>query len=326
MYSFDDDVPARIDERGKELIEKAKRAIALDKSNPNRNSIIEAAMNEMYDHFASYSEDDLNNLNFQLEIFRVESLLRNEFLPIQTEPIYDKNYQGHMPSTIRDNNDGIKALDMIVHETRNYLSLSNNLQTDSLEKQCITSSFHLEDLCEKANLKFIHVGIGKDLATGMFHHFTIVRITPENGVPKNYIVDCTYRQFFTKAFSNPRRIGVARGPIKGCSIGSFMTLNEKRKKIAETILTKGYIEATPEVIKEYFDAIVYSGRDKKFYEEHGLDYMNPDDVTPEYSALFYMNKLLENELQHGKRNYSLFTLYRVAEDIIRPSGRRDYHE
>ena len=101
-----------------------------------------------------------------------------------------------------------------------------------------------------------------------------------------------------------------RGPAAGCSIGSYMMLNEKRKKIAEKILSKGYIELTPDVIKEYFDAIVFSGRDKKFYEQHRLNYLDDDDIVPKFSAEDYLQMLIENRVCYKK------TIKDIATEIL----------
>ena len=288
---MDFDKPAEIDEKGRELIENAKRMIGLDTSNPDRDRLIKEAMDAMYDHFAKYDKYTLGNLQLQIEIFEVEEMLGKEFLPIQSEPVYDEEYDGVVPSTIDSEAEARQLLDYIVHQTRKERSKWNDIKNDPLKQLCIDTSYSLEDICKGIGIDTIHIGINPQLQYGSFHHFTIVRVPFSDGTMKNYIVDCTYRQFFTKSDSNPRRIGVMRGPAKGCSIGYFMTMNEKRKKMAEELLQNGYIEATPEVIKAYFDAILFSDRDSSYYEEHGLDYLNPDDI--ERAEYFSAEKYLD---------------------------------
>ena len=61
-------------------------------------------------------------------------------------------------------------------------------------------------------------------------------------------------------------------------------------------MSKGFIELSPDVFKEYFDAIVYSGRDKEYYSSHGLNYMNPNDIIPSYSTEEYLNLLFVNRV------------------------------
>lgn len=288
-----------MDNKGIELIENVKKAIKLDKSNPSRNSKIEETMNAMYDYFATYSEEELGKHNIQLEIYNVEKLLENEFLSINTEPIYDENYKVVLPKKIKTKEDAEKLLDCIVYYARRNLSKSFDIKNASLAKQCICTSYNVEEICSDIEIETIHIGVNQRLENGMYHHFTIVKVPMENKTYKNYLVDCTYRQFFTKNNSNPRRIGIMIGPIRGASIGSYMIKTERRKEIAECILTKGYIEVTPEVIKEYLDAIVYSGRDKDYYEEHGLDYMNPEDIIPKYTAEDYINLIIKNKAAIG---------------------------
>lgn len=291
-YNIDFERPLDIDEYGMKLIEFAKKAIALPKESKDRDSIIDDAMNKLYNHFAKYDEKRLNVFELQLELFKVEQLLKREYLPINTIPLYS------------DNQNNNNVLQRIINYTRKQLAKDHNLETDSLEKECPNASYNLENLCARLGIETIHFGINQQLSAGMFHHFTIIRIKQENGEYKNYLADCTYRQFFTKKDSNPRRIGVMRGPAAGCSIGSYMMLSENRKRIAETILSQGYIELTPEVFKEYIDAIIYSGRDKDFYEKKGLDYLNPNDVSPTYSIDDYLQIMLRNRVIN-KREYSI---------------------
>lgn len=308
-YFIDD--PAMIDKKGRELIENARKAIQLDKSNSDRDRLIEEAMNAMYNHFATYEELDLSNYALQIEIFEVECMLKDEFLPLQSEPIFDEDYNGTVPTEISTDEDAEKLLEYIVHQTRAKLAKWNDLKNDSLAQQCIYTSDELEKICLSIGVHTIHIGINQELKYGMFHHFTIIRVPFSDGTHKNYLADCTYRQFFTRNESNPRRIGVMRGPAKGCSIGYFMISDERRKKIAEQILQKGYIEATPEVIKAYFDAVAFSGRDRRFYEVNNIDYLNPDEITTDYyTAEDYLEILSEN------LRYEAKSISEVAKEIL----------
>ena len=72
--------------------------------------------------------------------------------------------------------------------------------------------------------------------------------------------------------------------------------SKERKKLAEELLTKGYIEATPENLKEYFDAIIFSGRNNEYYTQQGLDFMNPNDCVPQYSIADYIEMLTQNHI------------------------------
>ena len=308
-YGIDEFV--MIDKRGRTLIKNAKRTIQLDILNPDREELIEKAMNDMYDHFATYKEEDLNNYDLQIEIFEVENMLKDEFLPLQSEPIFDEDYNGKIPTEISTDDEAERLLEYIVHQTRAELAKWNDLKKDSLARQCISASDELEKICIDIGVPTIHIGINQELKYGTFHHFTIIRIPFCDGTNKNYLADCTYRQFFTKQSSNPRRIGVMRGPATGCSIGYFMISDERRKKIAEQILQKGYIEATPEVIKAYFDAVIFSGRDRNYYEANDINYLNPDEIsTNKYTATNYLDMLSEN------LKYEAKSISEVAKEIL----------
>ena len=309
--NFFDETPAPTTEEGRQLIKNAEKAIGLDKSNPDRDRLITEAMNAMYDHFTTgYSEEDLENFQLQLEIFTVEIMLAKEFLPLENEPEYDETHQPVLPERISSDEDAEKTLDFIVHNTRKWLSRDKDIKTDPLDKRCIDTSWKVERICKENGIDFIHFGVDQKLKHGNFHHFTMVRLPFEDGTTKNYIVDCTYRQFFTKSLSNLKRIGAMRGPAKGCSVGAYMMLTDKRKQIAESILKKGYVEATPETVKEYFDAIVFSGRDKRFYDEHGLDYLNPDDLIPGLSAEFYLQHLISARGASGE------SIHKAVDEIL----------
>ena len=285
-----------IDDKGKISIKNAKKAIKINKRVSTRNDEIERAMNELYDHFSSYPEEELTKFGLQSEIFEIEEMLENEFLALNSKPIFDSNSEIQFPNEITSQQSCEQALDYIVHSTRKRLSKHFNLEKESLQGHCTGSSGIVDDICEKYNLEFLHLGLDQEFKHGMFHHFTIVNFPLANGENKKYLIDCTYRQFFTKSNSFQKRISVMRGVFKGCSIGAYMMLTEERKKIAEDLLTKGYIEATPENIKEYFDAITFSGRGNDYYKQQGLDFMNPNDCIPKYSINDYMRMLIQNHV------------------------------
>lgn len=279
------------DRNGDSLINSAINAIKQDKSNPNRDALIQKAMDEMYDYFATLSESDLCNPMIKMKILDVEYLLKDEFIPIKSEPIFNPNFNGGVPTEINNIEDAEQLLDYVVHKTRAILAKTHSIGIAPLAKSCISTSLNVEEICSEIGIDTIHIGLNQALESGNDHHFTIVRISFSDGTSRIFLIDCSYRQFFTKNKSNPRRIGVVRGVGKGCSVGYYMTLDEKRKSIAEQILQKGYIQATPDVIKSYFDAIIFSGRDKSFYDSKHLDYLNPNDLTPEYTVEDYVRKL-----------------------------------
>ena len=160
MNFFEDDPPVNIDKVGRRLIENAKRAISeTDKTNPDRDKMIEEAMNQMYTYLSSYFEVDLRNFNFQIELFGVEKLLEKEFLPLQSEPIYEKGKSFVLPDIINDSKDADAYMDYIVHQTRKYLSEYHDIKNDNLKKQYIDTSFKLEKFCSYMHINTIHEDI-----------------------------------------------------------------------------------------------------------------------------------------------------------------------
>ena len=81
---------------------------------------------------------------------------------------------------------------------------------------------------------------------------------------KKYLIDPTYRQFFMINQNNINRIGVPY--LNSCNPGFFMMINEKYKKIAQHLIDFGWIEATDQNLKAYFDGFAISFRNGIYYE------------------------------------------------------------
>lgn len=129
----------------------------------------------------------------------------------------------------------------------------------------------------------------------MFHHFTIVNFKLSNGETKNTLLIVRIDNFLQKKIVLEKEYQLWEDQLKDVQLVHIWWW-QKKEKIAEELLTKGYIEATPENIKEYFDAIIFSGRDNNYYEQQGLDYMNPNDCIPKYSITDYMKMLIQNHI------------------------------
>lgn len=82
---------------------------------------------------------------------------------------------------------------------------------------------------------------------------------------KRYLVDITYRQFFMINQNNIKRIGVPY--LNSCNPGFFMMKNESYKKIAQHLINFGWIEATDQNLKAYFDGFAISFRNGIYYED-----------------------------------------------------------
>lgn len=272
-----------------ELINKAK-CVILDYNNPNRISDIKVIMNEVYKYFKGVVVDT-NGIDVRLlEIFKLEQLMRNEFLPLKNEPIFDIDSSPNLPTYIKDNKDCEDTLKYIVHKVRTKINEYKDVKSDPLTAYCIHSSSHVSDVCKTINnVDDIRFCCNEDLSHGVYHCFNIVTLELPNGKTKQYLVDCTYRQFFTYSDSFVERIGLLFN--SGPNIGSYMMMDEERKKIAEELLQNGFIELTPFVLKCYFDAFVYSGRNGLFYEKMNKDVIEISDYTPHYTEQDYIEAL-----------------------------------
>ena len=86
---------------------------------------------------------------------------------------------------------------------------------------------------------------------GKSHEFSIATIDG-----KKFIIDLSYRQFFTITDSNAREGTVNINPA------IFMLQDDNKKFMAKQMLRYGFIEATPENLKNYFESIIMASLGK----------------------------------------------------------------
>ena len=79
-----------------------------------------------------------------------------------------------------------------------------------------------------------------------------------------------------------------------------MMMDEARKRMAEEILVKGYVELTPENIKYYFDGFVFSGRNGFYYEQLNKSVIEKNDYEPHYTFEDYIYALYNGGLKDEK--------------------------
>lgn len=268
------------------LLLDAERIIVAKKDIPGGMEEIRLVMNTVYKYFKRViPEADFNDKRL-VAVFSLERLLEDKFLPLNNEPIYDPDKVVQKPSSINTEEDCIKMMECIVHKTRTDLSKWHDLKKDSLAKNCIDSSGKVEKACKEFGVEQECYQLAESLKPGLFHCFNVVSFDLPNGETKYYLVDCTYRQFFTYADSFLERIGMPLN--EGPGMGVYMMMDEERKRIAEEILTKGFIEFTPEVIKAYFDAFIFSGRNGFYYDSLGKRKMSKEDYEPHYTCEEYL--------------------------------------
>lgn len=188
-----------------------------------------------------------------------------------------------------------RALLEQLHDKDNSIK---SLNGEHLTNECENASLFINDLCRALNVDAKVVKIPAAFSDEVnlydgsgYHYFVIVEI--EN---KNYIVDCTYRQFFRADTNNIDRLGVIG--LCGCDPGVFMMQNKDRKRVALTLLKSGWIECTKENFKHYLDGFTLSFRNGLYYDWLGeidysvgytvddyLDFLTGDDFITNYEPL-----------------------------------------
>ena len=238
---------------------------------------------------------------FRDDLINYERLFEEKFIT-ESEPIFDffDNRE------IDDYADPDDILNYIIYNVRRYLVLSHSFNqrrpTDinrlDFENDCLVASNKVKELCDQLWLESHIIGIypgymkHNDLYNGNgFHMANIVKIED-----KYYLVDCTYRQFFTYRQNFLDRLGVVE--MAGCKAGRFMMMDENRKNIACSILKNGYIQLDDEVLKHYLDGFTLSYRNGLYYEQTG-DF----SYTTNYDVDTYIKFLRgeDNQLNHEDR-------------------------
>ena len=154
-----------------------------------------------------------------------------------------------------------QKLNNIVQRERKILAEQHNLNTNNLSGECVASTFRIVEYCIARGVKATHMWTTRLLKVGrgLGHHFSLIEISG-----KQYIIDCTYRQFFSINNEEFRNEDGYKLP------GIYMLIDSKRAKVAQQILKNGWIEVTPESLKYYLDAFVMAS--KKCLDETEISY------------------------------------------------------
>lgn len=164
-----------------------------------------------------------------------------------------------------------------------------------LQDECKNVSYSIKKICDnlKVKAKVIKIPAGFNEKLNIYdgngyHYFVMLTINGEN-----YIVDCTYRQFFRLDNNNLNRFGIVG--MSGCSAGTFMLMDEERKKVALHLLKNGWIKCNDKNFKHYLDGFTMSYRNALYYEWLGqvdysvgytasdyIEFLNGDDLMTNY--------------------------------------------
>lgn len=206
------------------------------------------------------------------EIIRCEYRLNRDFI-VNSTPSFDF-FDNKNPEQCLDDE---SILDYIVHEVRRYLVLTytcNRRRPTDINRldftdDCLDASNKVKALCDQLWLEADIVGIypgyledAKLYNGNGFHMFCVVKIGQAH-----YLVDCTYRQFFTLRQNFLERLGIV--DLAGCKAGVFMTMDDERCRVADKILRDGWIKPEGDVLKHYLDGFTISFRNGLYYEQTG---------------------------------------------------------
>ena len=275
---------------GYRYIKEAKEAI-LDKSNPDWENDVRIAMSKVYRYYKKKLPVFRGNVKELLKVIELENLLENKFLPIDSTPIIYRDFE--VPEVVKTKEDALNVVKSVVFNERVRLALacdgSDGLEKSSLSQQCLISTSNIQDYCEKTNIPCTRYCCSPTLGKGKFHAFCILDFKLENGETVSYLVDCTYRQFFTYRKAFLERLGLVG--FAGCCMGKFMLMNDSRKKTAKGLLKNGYMLLTAENIKNYFDGFIFEGRNGGYYAEKGKEFLDESDYDVDYTYEDYLEAI-----------------------------------
>jgi len=255
-------------------------------------------LDDMYQYLKDVTSEYLegDSLNYRYNYLKQLLLICEQSLPLDFIIESSPKFEFKSSKLFLDENMSTsEKLDWIVYMTRLYLINKfkyEDINAESLANTCDVASKKVASLCKTVGLTskrlIIYPGFKKSakLYDGSGYH--LINLVKDGD--EKYIVDCTYRQFFTNTHNNINRLGIVG--VSGCRAGVFMTMDPDRKELATNILKKGWFLATDENIKNYLDGFALSYR-------NGLYYLSTNDYsyTTNYTAEDYMSFLKGEDSQ-----------------------------
>ncbi len=164
-------------------------------------------------------------------------------------------------------------LDWAVQKTRVVLDDMLRQQGSSIEKDSLLNYCGFAQMCslaffQRAGLKITINQVNDICLSGSRHAFgTLTLPIEKDGVvkEKKYLLDVTYRQFFSTLYCRKKMYDGIGGPWAGY----YMINHYDGKDIADKILKKGYIEISPDVLVKYLCSFIASSLTK--YDEDKID-------------------------------------------------------
>lgn len=201
-----------------------------------------------------------------------------------------------------------EILKWTVQNARDELAKDKNLQEESLLGCCgfgqaITAQT-LRNMGLNPNVCNVNPTIGEDTGRHAFITVNIPVKTSEKVEDKMYLVDTTFRQFFLREeitnsrgeFIKDKEFGNKVAPMAGY----WLLKMQGGRKLAEEILSKGYIELTEERAKLYGDSFILEEKERK----NPTRVPNQKELITGIDGKQYINNI-NNPKLHGEIDYDM---------------------
>lgn len=232
------------------------------------------------------------------ELYSAEDMLPIYF--ISDIPSFSPSSNLYALASIPNRNTEVEfVLDYLVEKarTRFYNKFDMPFSKLDLQDSCYGSALYIQAICflHRIKQKRIKIEPGFKKHSPLYdsrgwHYFNIIII---NG--RYFLIDCTYSQFFLLKRCLKESIGIMNHP--GASAGAFMQ-EGLRKKVSDSLLTRGWIELTPEIFKAYLDGFAVSYRNGIFYQDNGILYTTPYDAEKYKDFIQHRDSQLAHEGEH----------------------------
>ncbi len=188
--------------------------------------------------------------------------------------------------------------------TNNVLNINNSINIDqiNLTNMCEIISHYVKEECSRFGIKCDIIKISPAFNEDAniygdnsgYHFFNVLECQGNR-----YLMDLSYSQFFKQDSDNMlTKLGVPY--LKPCNPGIYMLSNKERCKVANDILSRGWVPFTESNVKKYFDGFVLSFRNGLYYELLGkVDYNTDYDYDDYFNFLIGCDDLFRYEPKEG---------------------------
>lgn len=260
----------------------------------NANGHLQDSVFNMIEAF-NYAKKVSNKENYDYVESRILTLQRNMpfgfILKPNTKFYYDSNWGDFKNKKIDCFSNEKELLDYIVLVTRSCLlcrySKNRDLDKFDFADMCYITSKIVSNVCGTLGVKNQIVKIEPGFNSkynlfdgSRFHYFNIITINNND-----YIVDCSYKQFFDVNVSLLEQNGIYG--MGGASCGIYMMQDDNRLKTAQELLDNGWIFMNSNNIKNYFDGFAISFRNASYYYDLGCINFSTDYTASDYENFIF---------------------------------------